>query len=210
MAVGMISHEECRSKVIQEADRTGPSQTKWIIQQQSEAFGLGVLKSGLPLRPSIPSQVAAAEVSPKENFDHRRRTTAMAASIPFTEVLTLLLFLVVLFQSPPAASSLDSYEALQEFNFPQGPPPKGRHRLRAGPGQRQVSRLPRRFLQLLHILFLWMNIVEVTRVSDLEFSVGIASASYDIDNFFESTQCGCGFDCGIEVRTNLSSSVSSI
>ncbi|KAK4758636.1 hypothetical protein SAY87_019937 [Trapa incisa] len=145
------------------------------------------LLSGLPLRPSIPSQVAAAEVSPKENFDHRRRTTAIAASIPFTEVLTLLLFLVVLFQSPPAASSLDSYEALQEFNFPKGLLPKGVIGY-------ELDRDSGKF----RILFLWMNIVEVTRVNDLEFSVGIASASYDIDNFFESTQCGCGFDCGIE------------
>ncbi|XP_030477083.2 uncharacterized protein At5g01610-like [Syzygium oleosum] len=46
------------------------------------------------------------------------------------------------------------------------------------------------------VLFLWLNIVEVERVGDeLEFSVGIASASFTIDNFFESPQCGCGFDC---------------
>ncbi|KAI3414361.1 uncharacterized protein J3R85_016356 [Psidium guajava] len=46
------------------------------------------------------------------------------------------------------------------------------------------------------VLFLWLNIVEVERVGDeLEFSVGLASASFTIDNFFESPQCGCGFDC---------------
>ncbi|KAF8014928.1 hypothetical protein BT93_H0661 [Corymbia citriodora subsp. variegata] len=46
------------------------------------------------------------------------------------------------------------------------------------------------------VLFLWLNIVEVERVGDeLYFSVGIASASFTIDNFFESPQCGCGFDC---------------
>lgn len=63
----------------------------------------------------------------------------------------------------------------------------------------------------MQVLFLWLNIVEVTRVHDeLGFSVGIASASFPIDNFFESPQCGCGFDCVNEVRTSLSSSVSSI
>ncbi|KAM7469865.1 hypothetical protein LguiA_008048 [Lonicera macranthoides] len=47
------------------------------------------------------------------------------------------------------------------------------------------------------ILFLWVDIVEVERKGDdLEFSVGIASAGFSIDNFDESPQCGCGFDCG--------------
>ncbi|OMO63860.1 Ribosomal protein S4e [Corchorus capsularis] len=46
------------------------------------------------------------------------------------------------------------------------------------------------------VLFLWLNIVEVTRHGDqLEFSVGIASASFPIDNFYECPQCGCGLDC---------------
>ncbi|KAJ3676133.1 hypothetical protein LUZ60_003545 [Juncus effusus] len=51
------------------------------------------------------------------------------------------------------------------------------------------------------ILFLWLNIVEVTRDGDeLYFSVGIASASFEIDNFYESPQCGCGFDCDDSVK----------
>lgn len=46
------------------------------------------------------------------------------------------------------------------------------------------------------LLFLWINIVEVERNNDeLEFSVGIASATFRIDNFYEIPQCGCGFDC---------------
>jgi hypothetical protein len=46
------------------------------------------------------------------------------------------------------------------------------------------------------VLFLWLNIVEVVRNGDdLELSVGIASASFPIDNFFECPQCGCGLDC---------------
>lgn len=49
------------------------------------------------------------------------------------------------------------------------------------------------------ILFLWLNIVEVVRrEDDLDFSVGIASASFSIDNFFVCPQCGCGLDCGDE------------
>ncbi|GER35208.1 hypothetical protein STAS_11459 [Striga asiatica] len=46
------------------------------------------------------------------------------------------------------------------------------------------------------VLFLWLNIVEVKRKGDsLEFSVGIASAEFGIDNFYVCPQCGCGLNC---------------
>lgn len=46
------------------------------------------------------------------------------------------------------------------------------------------------------VLFLWLNIVEVRRKGDnLEFSVGIASAEFSLDNFFVCPQCGCGLNC---------------
>lgn len=46
------------------------------------------------------------------------------------------------------------------------------------------------------ILFFWVSIVEVVRDGNqLQFSVGIASASFPIDNFLESPQCGCGLVC---------------
>ncbi|GFQ04124.1 uncharacterized protein at5g01610 [Phtheirospermum japonicum] len=46
------------------------------------------------------------------------------------------------------------------------------------------------------VLFLWLNIVEVRRKGDnLQFSVGIASAEFGIDNFFICPQCGCGLNC---------------
>ncbi|XP_034227201.1 uncharacterized protein LOC117636680 [Prunus dulcis] len=46
------------------------------------------------------------------------------------------------------------------------------------------------------VLFFWIDIVEVVRNGDeLQFSVGIASADFSIDNFEESPQCGCGFAC---------------
>ncbi|OVA12701.1 Protein of unknown function DUF538 [Macleaya cordata] len=47
------------------------------------------------------------------------------------------------------------------------------------------------------ILLFWVNIIEVIRRGDeLEFSVGIASANFPIDNFEERPQCGCGLNCG--------------
>lgn len=46
------------------------------------------------------------------------------------------------------------------------------------------------------VLFFWFNIVEVTRNADnIDFSIGIASASFSINNFFVCPQCGCGLDC---------------
>ncbi|KAG2322549.1 hypothetical protein Bca52824_015762 [Brassica carinata] len=53
------------------------------------------------------------------------------------------------------------------------------------------------------VLFLWLNIVEVIRNGDeLEFSVGITSANFAIEEFYESPQCGCGFDCvGLKSKT---------
>uniref|UniRef100_A0A2P2QNR2 Uncharacterized protein LOC105137839 n=1 Tax=Rhizophora mucronata TaxID=61149 RepID=A0A2P2QNR2_RHIMU len=57
------------------------------------------------------------------------------------------------------------------------------------------------------VLFLWLNIVEVVRDGDtLQFSVGIASANFPIDNFYECPQCGCGLNCNdrhlSRLRTN--------
>ncbi|XP_052188454.1 uncharacterized protein LOC127798854 [Diospyros lotus] len=46
------------------------------------------------------------------------------------------------------------------------------------------------------VLLFWVNIVSVTREGDeLEFSVGIASAVFEVESFAECPQCGCGFDC---------------
>ncbi|KAL1542631.1 hypothetical protein AAHA92_19690 [Salvia divinorum] len=46
------------------------------------------------------------------------------------------------------------------------------------------------------ILFLWLNIVEVTKDGgNLELSVGIASAGFPANDFEESPRCGCGFKC---------------
>ncbi|KAH7666714.1 At5g01610-like protein [Dioscorea alata] len=41
------------------------------------------------------------------------------------------------------------------------------------------------------VLFLWLNIVDIRRSGDdLEFSVGITSANFPIDNFSVCPQCG--------------------
>ncbi|KAK2403575.1 hypothetical protein QL285_052995 [Trifolium repens] len=53
------------------------------------------------------------------------------------------------------------------------------------------------------IVLLWLSIVEVSRRGDdIEFSVGITGASFGADNFLESPQCGCGFDCNHVLRLN--------
>ena len=47
------------------------------------------------------------------------------------------------------------------------------------------------------LFFIWVDIVEVRRSGDdIDFSVGIASAGFSIDNFEECPQCGCGLNCG--------------
>ncbi|KAK7277764.1 hypothetical protein RJT34_22781 [Clitoria ternatea] len=46
------------------------------------------------------------------------------------------------------------------------------------------------------VLLFWLNILDVIRIGhDLDFSVGVATASFAVDNFFVSPQCGCGLDC---------------
>ena len=43
---------------------------------------------------------------------------------------------------------------------------------------------------------MWLNIVEVVnKGNELEFSVGIASADFPMDNFEVCPQCGCGLNC---------------
>ncbi|KAI8522656.1 hypothetical protein RHMOL_Rhmol13G0013100 [Rhododendron molle] len=68
------------------------------------------------------------------------------------------------------------------------------------------------------VLFLWLNIGEVTRDGDdLQLSVGIASANFGVENFEESPRCGCGFDCvnggdgeGVKLRLKFNRFVTSL
>ncbi|KAK4357238.1 hypothetical protein RND71_022848 [Anisodus tanguticus] len=57
------------------------------------------------------------------------------------------------------------------------------------------------------VLLVWVNIIEVRRRGDnLEFSVGLASANFLIENFEECPQCGCGLDC-VDEDNNFVSSI---
>ena len=136
-----------------------------------------------------------------------------------------------------------AYELLQDFNFPMGLLPKGAtgyeldsstgnfraffsgscsfslegsYELRYKStisGQISENKLTSLTGVSVKILFLWLNIVEVTRSGDdLEFSVGIASASFPIENFYECPQCGCGLNCvnGPVRKLKINPSVSSI
>ncbi|KAM0998472.1 hypothetical protein ACFX2I_008207 [Malus domestica] len=124
------------------------------------------------------------------------------------------------------------YDAIEDFNFPMGLLPKGvtgydldgngifraylngscsfslegsyqlkyKSTITGTISQNKLSSLTGVSVK---VLFLWLNIVEVTRSGDnLDFSVGIASAAFPIDNFYECPQCGCGLDCvnGGQVR----------
>ncbi|XP_010544999.1 PREDICTED: uncharacterized protein LOC104817486 [Tarenaya hassleriana] len=119
-----------------------------------------------------------------------------------------------------------AYDLLQSYNFPVGVLPKGviRYDLDKSTGRFHVfwndscsfslegsyqlrykssisgqisnNRLTNLSGVSVKVLFLWLNIVEVTRNGDdLEFSVGIASAGFPIDNFYVCPQCGCGLIC---------------
>ncbi|RXI02560.1 hypothetical protein DVH24_002638 [Malus domestica] len=117
------------------------------------------------------------------------------------------------------------YDAIEEFNFPMGLLPKGvtGYELDNGNGRFRAylngscsfslegsyqlkykstitgTISPNKLSSLtgvsVKVLFLWLDIVEVTRSGDnLEFSVGIASAAFPIDNFYECPQCGFTID----------------
>ncbi|KAI3958213.1 hypothetical protein MKW92_029639 [Papaver armeniacum] len=45
------------------------------------------------------------------------------------------------------------------------------------------------------VLFVWANIIEVLKREQLQFSIGIASAYFPIDSFYDSPKCGCGLKC---------------
>ncbi|XP_028781926.1 uncharacterized protein At5g01610-like [Neltuma alba] len=127
--------------------------------------------------------------------------------------------------STSGGDSLSAYQVLQQYNFPVGLLPKGvlGYELDRSTGRFKAflngscgfkiesydlkysatitgtisqGRLSNLQGVKVKILILWVNIVSVTRTDDeLEFSVGIASADFAVNNFYESPSCGCGFDC---------------
>ncbi|KAL2927717.1 hypothetical protein RDABS01_028720 [Bienertia sinuspersici] len=137
-----------------------------------------------------------------------------------------LLFFLSLSSITTADDKLSAYEALKTFNFPIGILPKGAlgYELNKNSGDFKAffngscsfslegsyqlrykqtisgiiskNRLKNLNGVSVKVFFMWLNIVEVTRVDDkLQFSVGIASADFPIDNFEECPQCGCGLVC---------------
>ncbi|KAL1559711.1 hypothetical protein AAHA92_10022 [Salvia divinorum] len=136
-----------------------------------------------------------------------------------------LFVIVSLLSAAAAANPPSVYEVLQSYGFPAGLLPQGvkSYELDTTTGKFSVSlggscsfsisgydlkykstitgTIAKNKITDLNgiqvkILFFWINIIEVTSDGDeLQLSVGIASANFPVDNFFECPQCGCGFDC---------------
>ncbi|CAJ1969761.1 unnamed protein product [Sphenostylis stenocarpa] len=157
----------------------------------------------------------------------------MSSSIRFLFILVVCLTA----SCALSQTKLSAYDVLMEYGFPVGLLPKGAigYSLNRETGQFAVyfdgtcsfviesytlkykptitgviskGRLYNLKGVTVKILLLWLNIVEVTlQGSDVSFSVGIASADFGVENFVESPQCGCGFDCN---KLPLNGDVSSI
>ncbi|KAG6384586.1 hypothetical protein SASPL_120971 [Salvia splendens] len=143
----------------------------------------------------------------------------------YTTAARLFLILSLLSAAAAAANPPSVYEVLQSYGFPAGLLPQGvtSYELDTTTGKFSVSLggscsfsisgydlkykstitgtiANNKITDLngiqVKILFFWINIIEVTSDGDeLQLSVGIASANFPVDNFFECPQCGCGFDC---------------
>ncbi|XP_022757952.1 uncharacterized protein At5g01610-like [Durio zibethinus] len=147
----------------------------------------------------------------------------LVSSIAFLPLI--LLYLISSFSSVSCDDSLTAYEVLEEYDFPIGLLPKGvlGYKLDSSTGKFSAylngtctfsidsyelkykstitgviskDKLTSLSGIRVKVLFLWLNIKSVIRDDDeLEFSVGIASADFSVDNFNECPTCGCGFDC---------------
>lgn len=124
------------------------------------------------------------------------------------------------------SDNLTAYEMLEKYNFPKGILPQGvksytlnqdgsfavflngncKFDVEGGYSLNYKSRISGKvsFGSLkelqgvsVKVLFLWLSITEVDRGNGkLDFYVGPVSASFELVNFEESPQCGCGFNCG--------------
>ncbi|CAK8572773.1 unnamed protein product [Lathyrus sativus] len=134
--------------------------------------------------------------------------------------------LLLLTAALTVSSAPTAYEALRNFNFPEGILPQGvtgyklnessgnfradlngscRFSLQGSYQLRYNSTITGHITDnkltdlrgiSVKVLFFWVNILEVARKGDdLDFSVGVATASFPLDSFFVSPQCGCGLDC---------------
>lgn len=145
------------------------------------------------------------------------------SSIPFLPLI--LLFLISFSSASGGDDSLTAYEVLEQYDFPIGLLPKGvlGYELDNSTGEFSVylngsctfsidsyelkykstitgviseDKLTGLSGIKVKVLFLWINIKSVIRDDDeIEFSIGLASADFSVDNFSECPTCGCGFDC---------------
>ncbi|CAN6458298.1 unnamed protein product [Victoria cruziana] len=148
----------------------------------------------------------------------------MSSSKSFLGVLLIAGFLLG-FVSSHQNQTQSAYEILESYNFPRGILPKGvksyvlnedgsftvrfdgscKFEIEAGytldykskiTGVLKYGSLKNLQGVSVKVLFFWLGISEVDRgEGHLDFYVGPLSASFDLSNFFESPQCGCGFDC---------------
>lgn len=147
------------------------------------------------------------------------------------------LFLFFFSTAASRNEKLSAYEELQHYDFPIGILPKGvkHYELNTKTGEftahlnstcsfklensYQLNYKPvikgviskgklRKLSGVSVKVLLWLNIVEVRRKgNNLEFSVGIASANFPIDNFEECPECGRGLNCVDDGNNNLLSSL---
>ncbi|KAK8563713.1 hypothetical protein V6N13_006052 [Hibiscus sabdariffa] len=143
----------------------------------------------------------------------------------FRSVIVLVLISLSASFSSDDDEKLSAYQVLQQYDFPEGILPKGvsGYELNRETGEftaylngtcnfaiesyglsykftiqgvvsaGKISNLKGVSVK---VLFLRLNIVEVVHDGgEMQFSVGIASANFPIENFYESPQCGCRFDC---------------
>ncbi|XP_031490602.1 uncharacterized protein LOC116257766 [Nymphaea colorata] len=148
----------------------------------------------------------------------------MSPPKPFLGILLIVGFLLGFVRSHQNQTQ-SAYEILESYNFPRGILPKGvksyvlkddgsfvvqfggscKFQIEAGYTLDYKSRITGvlkygslKNLQgvSVKILFFWLGISEVDRgEGNLDFYVGPLSASFGLSNFYESPQCGCGFDC---------------
>nr|GMD15634.1 uncharacterized protein At5g01610-like [Ipomoea batatas] len=159
----------------------------------------------------------------------------MASSVQLLSVLLSCFALLFAVPQAAGDTILTAYQVLQQYDFPVGLLPTGvtSYELDTSSGDFSVylkescsfkidgyelkykstitGKISKDELSSLggvqvKILFFWINIVEVTNDGDeLCFSVGIASACFPIDNFYESPDCGCGFDCVNALKSETTS-----
>ncbi|XP_076942667.1 uncharacterized protein At5g01610-like [Bidens hawaiensis] len=145
-------------------------------------------------------------------------------------LIFLLFTSAAMAQAPPHVPT--AYEILQEYDFPVGLLPTNvtSYTLNRETGEFQVNlgticdfpydgyeikykqtitglirrdKLTKLKGVSVKLMFFWVEIVEATRdEGEVDFSVGLLSAGFDVDSFDESPQCGCGFHCvGSEVKS---------